>query len=459
MRPCLLVAALGCLLLAGCNTSSETKGPSVSLQPDVKVMHPELRTILRTVEQPGIIQSFEKTAIYPKISGYVKKWYVDIGARVKKDDPLLELDVPELVEELQQKKALVKLEEAAVVQANKWVLVSASNVDTARSMIDEAKANKKRTEADVARWESEFERVKKMEKGDIISTQVLDETLRQFSSSKALLEQAVSAVKTKQSQHISSEAALDKAKADVDAAKAKLDVAKADEKRVAAMLTYTKVTAPYDAVITTRNVSKGDFVLPAQGDPSRGTDAQGQSPEHATPLYVLSRSDVLMFVIGVPEADAPYINVGSHAILHIPSLAGKELEAKVTRLAWSLNNDSRTLRAEVDLVEPDPNIRPGMYAYGAVLITRSQVRAVPLNAVIQIGNQPCCYFVVDGKAVRTAVQVGVTDGSWIEVRKKKMPTLSSAGPAWVDFTGEEAVVTSGNLTDLVDGQAVTVKQQ
>jgi HlyD family secretion protein len=458
MQRFLLCAALGCFFLAGCHASSDKEGPRVSLLADVKVTKPPLRTILRTVEQPGIIQSYEKTAIYPKISGYVKKWYVDIGDRVKKDEPLLDLYVPELVEDLQQKKSLVKLDEAAVVQADKWVLVAQSNVETAKSLIEEAKANKRRTEADVARWESEHERIKVMVKQDVVNKQIQDETLRQLSSSRALLEQATSAVKTKESQRLSADASLDKAKADLEAAKAKVAVAKSDEKRVQALLSYTLVTAPYDAIVTTRNVSTGDFVLPATGDPSRGTDATGQSAEHATPLYVLSRSDVLMFVVGVPETDSPYVNVGSKAILHIPALAGKEIEAKVTRLSWSLNNESRTLRAEIDLYSPDPTIRPGMYAYGSILIERSNVRAVPLNAIIAIGNQPCCYCVVAGKAVRTPVQVGVTDGSWIEVIKKKMPSVGTGEPEWVDFTGSEMVVSSGNLTELVDGQAVTIKE-
>jgi HlyD family secretion protein len=458
MKHCLLWAALGCFLLTGCHSASEKEGPRVSLQPDVKVTRPPLRTIFRTVEQPGIIQSYEKTAVYPKISGYVKKWYVDIGDRVKKDEPLLDLYVPELSEEFQQKKTLIKLNDAEVVQADKWVLVAQSNVETAKSLIEEAKANKKRTEADVDRWESEYERIKVMVMKDVVNKQIQDETLRQLNSSRALLEQATSAVKTKQSQRLSADAALDKAKADVDVAKAKLAVAKSEEKRVQAMLSYTWVTAPYDAIVTTRNVSTGDFVLPATGDPSRGADASGQSAEHATPLYVLCRSDVLMFVVGVPESDAPYVHVGSKAALQIPALAGKEFEAKVSRLSWSLNNESRTLRAEIDLYSPDPSIRPAMYAYGSITIERSNVRAVPLGAIITIGNQPCCYCVVAGKAVRMPVQVGVTNGSWIELIKKKMPSVGTGEPEWVDFTGDEMVVSSGNLTELVDGQAVTVKE-
>ena len=144
--------------------------------------------------------------------------------------------------------------------------------------------------------------------------------------------------------------------------------------------------------------------------------------------------------------------------MKLGNLAGQEFDAKVTRVSWSLNNENRTLRAEIDLLNPDPSLRPGMYAYGSILIERQKVRAVPLNAIIAIGNQPCIYCVLDGKAVKTPVMLGVNDGNWIEVGKKKMPALGTGGPGWIDFTGQEEVISSGNLPELIDGQAVIVKR-
>jgi RND family efflux transporter MFP subunit len=449
---------LGCLLLGGCQPPEKSENPKVHLRPAVTVAKPEIRTIVRTVEQPGLILSYEKTAVYPKITGYVKKWYVDIGDRVKKDAPLLDLYVPELEEEYQQKKALVKLEEAVVVQAEKFILVTQDNLATAVSMIKEAESNVKRVQAEVDRWKSEYARVGQMVKDDILNKQIQDETMRQLAGSTANFEQAMQTVITRQSQRQSAVSTVEKAKADLAAAKAKVDVAKSDEKRVAALFSYTHVTAPYDAIVSDRNINTGDFVLPTSGDPTRGAQAAGQSATHSTPLYVINRSDILMFVIGVPETDAPYVRPGSKAVLRVQALAGQEFEAKVTRLSWSLNNENRTLRAEIDLVNPDPNLRPGMYAYGSILIERPSVRAVPLNAVIAIGNQPCVYCMVDGKAVRTPVMLGVSDGSWIEVGKKKMPAVGTIAAQWVDFTGQEEVITSGNLPELIDGQAVMMKQ-
>jgi HlyD family secretion protein len=458
MKRALAIASFASLFLAGCNHSTDVEAPKVALLPAVRVAQPQVRTIVRTVEQPGLILSYEKTAVYPKISGYVKKWYVDIGDRVKKDAPLLDLYVPELEEELEQKKSLVKLDEAAVVQADKWVLVTQSNLATAISSIKEAESNVKRMQADVDRWKSELARVGQMVKDDVLNKQIQDETKRQLASTVAAFEQAGFAVQTRESQREAAIAAVEKAKADLFAAKAKVDVAKSDQKRTAALLTYTRVTVPYDAIVSARNVNTYDFVLPASGDPTRGMEASGQSAAHATPLYVLNRADILMFVVGVPETDAPYVRVGSKAVLRVQALKGQEFLAKVSRVAWSLNNESRTLRAEIDLVNPDPNLQPGMYAYGSIAIERSKVPAVPLSAIIEIGNQPSVYCVVNGHAVRTPVMLGVSDGSWIEVGKKKMPATTSASSEWVDFTGQEQVIISGNLPELIDGQGVTVKQ-
>jgi RND family efflux transporter MFP subunit len=457
-KRCSLTVMLGSLLVAGCHRSGNEESPKVHLRPMVAVTQPQIRTIVRTVEQPGQILSYEKTAIYPKITGYVKKWHVDIGDRVKKDAPLLDLYVPDLEEEYEQKKTLVKLDEAAVQQAKKWVVVTQSNLTTALSSVKEAEAAVKRARADVERWTSEYNRVKDLVLKEVLNKQIEDETLRQLASSTALLEQNTAAVATRNSQRVAAEAAIEKAQADLAFAKAKVDVSKADEKRVAALFSYTHVTAPYDAIISSRNINTGDFVLPASGDPTRGAEASGQSAGHATPLYVLNRSDVLMFVVGVPETDAPYVRTGSKALLRVQALAGQEFDATVTRASWSLNNDSRTLRAEIDLINADPNLRPGMYAYGSIVIERRGVRAVPLSAIIEIGNQPCVYCVVDGKCVKTPVMLGVSDGTWVEVGKKKIATPSTASPAWVEFTGQELVISGGDLAELIDGQAVSVKK-
>jgi multidrug efflux pump subunit AcrA (membrane-fusion protein) len=64
----------------------------MSLDPAVKVVHARPRTVVRTVQPPGVIGAYERTALYAKVSGFVQRWNVDIGDRVKAGATLVELN-------------------------------------------------------------------------------------------------------------------------------------------------------------------------------------------------------------------------------------------------------------------------------------------------------------------------------------------------------------------------------
>jgi hypothetical protein len=88
-------------------------------------------------------------------------------------------------------------------------------------------------------------------------------------------------------------------------------------------------------------------------------------------------------------------------------------------------------------------------------IERPNVRAVPASALTQIGNEICCYLVIDGKAVRTVVHTGVSDGAWTEVTGKRVRSSAVPEGAWEAFDGTEAIV-DGDLSALSDGDPVKV---
>src|SRR5258708_4313077 len=383
----------------------------ISLAPAVKVVHALPRTVVRTVEQPGVIGAYERTALYAKVSGFVQKWNVDIGDRVKKGATLVELTAPELVEQHRQMQAQVDLDRALVDQSHKLHIVSQRNVTAAAAQAAQTLADVNRYAADVERWESEVKRLTSLVAEKVVDQQVLDEARRQVKSSQAGLEVSQLAVKTRDAERLAAEATQERTKVDISAADARVQVAVAEERRLAALVDYLTITAPYDGVVFARNVNAGDFVLPATGDPTQSVFSLGVSPSRATPLYVLNRIDPVLFVVGVPEADAAYVAAGTKARVRVPALAGRELTARVTRTSWALNSTSRTLMAQIDLPNPKAEFVPGMYAYGSVLIERPNVRALPVSAVTQIGNQTYCYRGLDGKAVRTPGQTGVRAGS------------------------------------------------
>jgi HlyD family secretion protein len=448
------------LLLPGfaCGGCSAPKPPSaspISLSPTVKVVHAAHRTVKRTVEQPGVISAYERTALYAKVSGFVRKWNVDIGDRVKKGAVLVELTAPELVAQHLQMKSQVELDRALVRQSHKQYRVAQHNVTAATKQVDQARAEVRAFEAIVKRWNGEVKRLTVMAEKQIVDVEVLSETTRQLESDQARLEASQVGVLTRDAQRLAAEATVERTEADIGTADARVPVAVAEERRLAALVDYLTITAPYDGVVLARNVNLGDFVLPASGDPSQGALALGVSPNQATPLYVLNRIDPVLFVVGVPEADAAYVDAGSTARVRVPALANYEFPARVTRTSWALNPTSRTLMAQVELPNPKGKFLPGMYAYGSVLIERPSVRAVPVSAVTQIGNQTYCYLALDGKAARTPVQAGVSDGTWVEVAGRLVRSAGSSEGTWKPFDGSEAVI-YGDLSLLVDGAPVDV---
>lgn len=449
-----IVLLAGGGLACGCSEAERPARAGVALKPSVTVLHPELRDVRNTISQPGVIEPYEQTAIYSKVAGFVQKWNVDIGAHVKKDEIIAELLVPELAEEHKQKEALVEQEKSVVHQAEKLVRVAQSNLQAAADAVAEAQANIARYEADVRRWHGELSRLSGMVRDKVVNPEVLAETENQSQASEATFAAAGAAVKTKESQRLAAEAQVGKAKADLDAAQAQVKVAEAEERRLAAMFAYTKIIAPYDGIITTRNVNTGDFVRPASGDAS-GSMEGGGSGGQSSPLFIVARIDPMMFVIGVPEVDAPYVSTGSKASLSVQALAGRELNVQVTRTSLALRNQSRTLQAEIDLPNPHDELLPGMYAYGKIEVDRPKVWAIPSSAIVQIGNRMCCFLVRDGEAVRMQIQSGVSDGAWTEVVKRRcFPTTGDPGN-WEDFNGADQVI-AGDLAEITAGKQVTI---
>ena len=179
--------------------------------PEVHVVKPELRNLTCTVDQPGFVEAYEQTAIYSKVSGFIKKYYVDIGQQVKKDDLMVEIFVPELDEDHQQKVAQVDR-----TSTRKMVVVAESKLQTAIAQLAEAKANVERYQADIVRWESEVRRLTQMVEQRVVDREVLDETQKQLSSSRATRDAALAAVAARDAARVSAQADVGKAKIDVE---------------------------------------------------------------------------------------------------------------------------------------------------------------------------------------------------------------------------------------------------
>ncbi len=452
----LALCMLSAVAAPGCGHEEESHFTSVSKPPTVQIIQPEVRKLVRDVGQPSFIEAFERTSIYPKLTGYIDKWIVDIGDKVKKGEVLATLFVPELVEDHGTKKATVKLDEERVQLARKMVEVTAADVKAAEARLGESKAILNKYEAEVERWDTEVKRLTHEVDRGVVDPQILNESTNQWKSSLASRDAAKATITKAEAELLSRQATLAKAKVDVSVAQADLAVATSEAKRIEAWVGYLTLTAPFDGVIVARNANTFDFVLPSSGDPSADARAPHLSPSGgAAPIYVVDRTDKVRIFVDIPEQDANYVKVGTKASVLAKAYRDQPIPGTVTRTSWALNVKSRTLRAEIDLPNPGGQLLPGMYAYANVIIERPGVRALPVSALTHSGDKTYCWTYQDGHAQRAEIQTGVTDGDWIEVTNLERPNGSTADHDWMPINGTEKVI-QGDLSILADGAPVEV---
>lgn len=447
---CLLavLAALGC-------SKPEKTAPSVSEPPELHVIYPQTRKIVRVVGQPSFVQSYERTSIYPKVTAFIEKWNVDIGDKVQKGDVLADLFVPELREEWQTKKATVKLDKERVELALKMVKVARADVEAAEARLEAAKRLLAAYKAEVDRWVSEVNRLEREVKRKVVAPQILLESENQLKSDTAKWEAQKATVAQAAAELLSKEAALEEDIVNVEVAKARVLVAESEAKKLHAWVGYLKLFAPYDGIIVARNANTWDFVLPQTGDPTAMVRTPDLSPsDKAAPIYVVDRTDIVRIYVDVPERDANYVKIGTEARVKVWAYRDEWLPGAVTRISWALNTKSRTMRAEIDLPNPGSQILPGMYAYGKVVVERPGVLALPNSAISHAGGKSFIWRYEDGRAKRTEVQTGIMEGDWIEVASRHVKSKSPNKEDWVPMDSSEQVLVGPKLSTLTEGAEV-----
>jgi RND family efflux transporter MFP subunit len=399
------LAALAALAVtsAGCGHATAQKAghaaaPAVTR---VEVVRPARATIRRAAMEPGQIEAYEVTPIHAKVAGYVQTWNADIGARVKKGQVLALLSVPELEAEAEQKAAMVEEAEAKLAQARAAEEVALANLEGAQAKQAEVKAGTKRADSDLARWQAEYRRVEQLHNERALTGSLLDETLSKLHSAESSREEVHAQVKTAEAAVRQAQAMLDKARSDVAAAAASIKVARSDVRRVQALLGYTTIVAPYDGVVTQRNVDRGDLT-------EVGTRGE--------PLFVVARDDLVRIVVGVPEMYAPEVQAGDRVLVRLQALPGRDFEGKVARTSWTLDAKNRTLRTEIDVPNPEGTLRPGLYAYATVIVEEhADALSVPTTALVRQDSKTYCVAIRDGRAIRKPVALGLDDGTRAEI--------------------------------------------
>jgi RND family efflux transporter MFP subunit len=399
----MLLAAL-IAMTQGCHQAPPPAAQAVSV-PEVTTARPERRALVLSTTQPGRIEAFEQTPLLAKIAGYVETLSVDIGDSVKKGDVLVRLSVPELLDELHEKEALVAQAEAEVKQADSKITASRASAETAESRIAEADAGLIRANADVERWKSEHDRIKELSSKGSVTKKLEEETQNALRSAEAAVQEAVARGRSARTSFHEAQAKIGTAEADKGAAEARHKVALAAVDRAKTMIGYTEIKAPFDGTVTRRAVDTGHFVQPASGPSS-------------TSLLDVARTDTVRIFVDVPELEAASVDVGDPATVKVQANAADPVQAEVTRTSGTLVESNHSLRVEIDVPNTEGLLCPGMYA--AVTIELDKVPAclvIPVSAVVRDAGSTLCCVVKDGRVERRPVELGLRSGPLVEVRK------------------------------------------
>jgi len=335
-------------------------------------------------------------------------------------------------------------------------------------------------EADRAYRQKILDRFKVLIKENGAVASVLDEQEKYALTAVAAKQTAQFSVATANSDVLEAKEKLAWARADIQLKQALVKVAEEDLARANAFLDFATIRAPFDGVITRRNIDPGSFV-------------QNATTARTEPLLRVERTDIVTVYMQLPDVYAPYVTGDTNAIIEMSALPGVAIKGKVTRFTPSLQTPSkdRTMRVEVDLyngteeeyqkllarekvlnqaglkggklpvmprvVKGSPSsiqphaLLPGMY--GTMRLVLKQFKnalMLPSTAVVSHGGQNYIYLVVDGKAVPQQVKLELDDG---KIAKVTLVVPGENQAVEKELTGKEEVIIS-NQGELRDGQAV-----
>lgn len=197
-------------------------------------------------------------------------------------------------------------------------------------------------------------------------------------------------------------AGYDSAVAQLNEAKAQVGLDQADVDQYTALTQFKRVVAPYDGTITVRNIDIGNLV----------TDGNAST----TPLYRMVKDDPIRVMVFVPQSAACDMKPGIGARIRAENIRGREFEGKVARTANAINPQTRTLRVEVDLPNPDHVLVSGMYVNVSFEVPTAGLVQVPASALVFRSKGPVVGLVDrDNRMAFRDVTIVRDDGDTVEL--------------------------------------------
>lgn len=234
-----------------------------------------------------------------------------------------------------------------------------------------------------------------VKKNDVLIRLHLPETEAQLREARAAAELA--RVTSHRLSTLRAEEPMAVTQQDVDVAAAEEKVASAKVQQLKALMDYAVIRAPFDGMVARRLVDPGALVV-------SGYDG-------GDPVLEVARADRLRLVLAIPEAEVPEVKPGVKVRVTVDLLRGRIFEGKVARVSGALAQDTRTMRAEIDMDAEGGLLRPGMYATVRLqLETVPNALSLPSSVVHQESEHAFVWTVREGSLRKAAVEIVRDDG-------------------------------------------------
>jgi RND family efflux transporter MFP subunit len=374
--------------------------------PQVELVRPHRVTVAQHLQTNATLEAFEQADLFAKVSGYLSDVRVDIGDHVKAGQVLAVIEVPEMEQELAEDEAQLDAKQSAL--------------ETARREVDHQRANVTLQNVTLRRQEVLFNQ-------HWVTAQALDQARAQAAIATADL--AVAEANTTQ-------------------AAAQVDLSAATVERIKTLIAYAQIVAPFDGVVARRLVNRGDLVQAATV--TRTTPSAGS-------LFTVQRIETIRVFCDVPENDVPRLRVGDPAIVKPSGFDGKPFAGKVTRFSLRLDPETRNMRTEIDLPNPEERLYPGMYAEVSLEMNRRpNALTVPAAAVGSDADGTFIYTIKDNRVARLAIKSGLTDNGRIEVTtglSEESPVVATIASAPLPGTVVQPSMAAASSSNAAEGPA------
>jgi multidrug efflux pump subunit AcrA (membrane-fusion protein) len=303
-------------------TAGSSAASSKSAVIEVPVVKVQLLKLDRSLDLPGELEAYQNVPIHAKVEGFVSSIVVDRGSRVKKGQLMLTISCPELQEKVEEAQAKVSAAQSAMRQ-------SEENLQSERSKLVEAAARLDSDSLTLTRLQQAGQTPGAIAQNDI------DMQSKTVEADKARVESLKSEIKAAQALVVAQHDNVTAAKNVVQA--------------LGAMQAYLVIRAPFDGVVTERNVHEGSIVAV---DSSRAS----------LPLVRVQEKDILRLVVAVPEECVAGLKEGAQIGFTVPAFLGKTFNGTIARLGFALDSKTRTMPVELNVANSNGDLEPGMFA-------------------------------------------------------------------------------------------------